>query len=475
MLISTVFVLFALNTFGQAAGQGTAIKLEGLCKNDQSVELRTLKELEELSEELKNFGEQIQCHSDTKNALRMLARIAKDKTPCTQVKADAIVKFTDAYLKNQDTRLPRALYEFAVAYGMRVNGMCKQLMYDAQFVRLDEKLAKKLDKKHTLSDALNPFIGSDGPVGRLLDPILTTGDFILPSDLFGALPELNVTTSIELVDAATSKKLGSVKDICTRHIMPVYERVLMPIATLDRAGYNFKDLKFKLDSKILVGPVWSFTKWAKIVFLCESLRQFEFVGIQSAHILTLDELRETQPDKHTEQPVSPNGRNGRDPALEESRNSRIVRNTKIGDVIISDLDWRLKQAVQSFDPKRNQAKLIQKKILDNAFKILRGKYEKDGDLKYFVKRMKSSMACSSGKCESEENLKKITEELVASVNNNDASLLHRSLRAGKDTVKGAFLLSSFVPLYLVMLVPTAALQLTPGTLEGTKLKNKIYS
>jgi hypothetical protein len=389
MQLATVIVL-ALVTLGQAAEKNTETvsKLERFCRGDKNVKLRTLTELKQLSVELESLGTETKCSSSTQSALKELAEIAEDRKPCTQTKADAIVKFTNDYLKKPAEELPKALYKFAVAYGMQVSRICKQLMYDAQFRIMDNEMKENVYKvqeqlkgsnRNRIIEKLEKAIGKGTAAGRLLDSILKTGDFILPSDLFDVLPELK----------SAQTYTDEFRSNCDEYVRPAYKAILMPIATLDRAGYNFKAFPFKLDSMMLARPKNMFFVWAKRLFACEA-----------ASSTPIDEI----------EPIS------RRAYWEDAD---IASKAKIGNTVVPEYDFRLKKAVESFDPDLTPSQRIQGRILASGHKILRKKFKNDEEYKQYVDKLTEQIACSRDVCQSSEDIKKANHDIINAVMSDD--------------------------------------------------------
>jgi hypothetical protein len=392
MQVATALIVLALVTLGQAKEQKTVSELNGLCKNQRDVVLRTVTELKQFSEVLNTSGEQIDCSSTTKGALNMLVKIAGDPKPCTQVKADQIVKFTNDYLKKSAEELPKALYEFAVAYGMQVSRVCKQLMYDAQFVYMENKL---MVEKCDIMNHLQPLADRRTNISRILEPILKTGEFILPSDLFEVLPELK---TLKLPEDHRTKAL------CNDYLRPAYKEPLMPIVTLDRAGYSFKGIQFKIDSFLSMSPPHKFYLWAKMVFMCEAIAGADNPIDQIEPLKVGDErkdyLRRLSWD-----------------------DQRLVEKAKIGDTILSKYDFRLKRAVKSFNPNLTLKERLQERVLANSYKILRTKFSHDSKFREFVTGLMKEVACSRGKCRSSEDIEKVNDDVIKAVTSNNHSLI----------------------------------------------------
>lgn len=366
--------LITANVFSKS----TAGDLDALCRGD-SIDLRTISHLEKLVKTPTTSGDN--CQPRIREALEEMWRIAENSKACTMEKAEGIAKFAEKFLKSQadengqeQPKLPEPLVKFAVAYGMQVSFICgRHMMYEfAPFAY--NRLVRRFDmgeKNERPFAKFFVYLTDNSPLSLLLSPLSKPGEVLLPSDLLQVVPDLDKKMGEFL---SNSKALKNLKDFCSENLEPLYKPILMPIAILNRAGFNYKNFAFKRDM-FVANILSSFERegrfWSSVVFLCESAKMIKIVDDQDQAERDKSEAEESQlikvfsesemqwkikpdhiPNEQFENPVEP-----------------YVPQEIVGNKILGHCDFTLKSKVKSYDANKDEIQRLRERILDRSYEI----------------------------------------------------------------------------------------------------------
>lgn len=421
-------------------------ELKALCR-DEKVALRTLSDLRRLVDSLNRPGHN--CSERVRGAISELHSVASGKSVCTMDQANRITQFADKHLRDSThmdrdgDKLPRSLVEFAIAYGMRVSGLCSRHAMEefAPWAEIDLMAALGVSKyrqlKHYFIDEL--------PVNLILAPIVKTGEIVLPSDLFQATPGLATRVGVHL---ANSRGFEELQRLCNNQLQPLYEPILLPLARLIRAGFNNRDRYYRRFFR-RYGRFWS-----AAVFMCETLKMIELdepndldKSDQSQQQDQLAaELREAA--KGLNQEVGPEFK-----ALELNTERPIEAyesQLEVGDKIY---DKSLNSLVKAFNANKSQVERLKERLRARSFNLFIRLIRK-GSFRPLVKKLLRTITCQRDK-ELEEARKAMIKLMEAPTSD---SLTYRAFKLTKDVLYAAkfTVFAMLVIIYTIIVAPSGA-------------------
>lgn len=269
--------LTLLATNIDAQSNEVAINLKKLC-NDQPVDLNRVSQLIDIIELLETGYQEPKCNSDTTEAiLDIFTLITEHKDDvCSMSKVDQIRDYHLEYVVDNNKRksLPKALRNFFISYGLKIDSICKKNMINS--LVLDTTSTLTLEDYSILNSwtndensLLNEINGGPADYGDLLS---------MKGFANAEMPLFDEKENSEklLVKKATSNLLKQIQSVCELRFKPFYERLILPLVRLSNLGYDYQGeelerelVEFRQNIRV--------QQWYKITYLCESFKDIELV------------------------------------------------------------------------------------------------------------------------------------------------------------------------------------------------------
>lgn len=375
--ITGLLIIAALQLAVQAAPQDSDQQdfdvdreAELLCKNKQS-DVRRISQVKSIIDYLKS-NKDFECPSEFRQSILDLEEtITRDTNDvCNKDKVQQIRHYHERYIAvNGDTSssalaIPKSLKNFFLAYGLRVSYICKKNMINSLLIDphelLDADDFKAMDLWTNKSGSLMEHV-----IGAPVD----YDDLVLASDLNYLKADENVGGKNKeklFIQSATGKLIRKIQAKCERRFKPIYDKLIMPLVELSNLGYNFQgeELERELNE---IKTNKEVNQWYRLVYLCESLSDMEFLGESEADSALADQKAVRILTKQEADELKAQNRERFGLAEDEFKHLKQIDYKLEGLIPIDDLvleadDKNLAKLVRDFDAKKREAERIRNKV-----------------------------------------------------------------------------------------------------------------